>query len=57
MFLKCKSCGKTLTGVVYRVDKGSFGSREIDHFLEQFKFEERVGYFCSDCFKKHLARF
>jgi len=52
IYLKCCRCGKELTGAVYRVDKGSFGSREIDHFLEEFKFDKRVGYFCSDCFKK-----
>ena len=49
---KCDGCGVPLTEEVYRIDKGSFGIREIDHFLEDFKFDKHIGYFCSDCFKK-----
>ena len=54
MAIKCASCGKELVGDVYRVDKGSFGKREIDHFLENFKFKKRIGYFCSKCLAKGL---
>jgi len=46
---KCTHCGKELTGDVYRVDKGSFGDKLLSHFLEEFKFKERIGYFCSEC--------
>lgn len=46
---KCANCGEELLGDVYRVDKGSFGDRPIDHFLEDFKFDKRIGYFCSSC--------
>jgi len=46
---KCANCGKELLGAVYRVDKGSFGDRPIAHFLEDFKFDKRIGYFCLSC--------
>jgi len=51
LILKCSGCGRRLTGNVFRIDKGSFGNRPIDHFLEEFKFKERIGYFCERCFK------
>lgn len=47
--IRCANCGKELLGDVYRVDKGSFGDRPIDHFLQDFKFDKRIGYFCPDC--------
>ncbi len=46
-FAKCANCSKELLGDVYRVDQGSFGDRPLDHFLEDFKFWRRIGYFCS----------
>ena len=45
--MKCKNCGKELTGNAYRLDKGTFGVRAINHFLEEFKFKKHIGYFCS----------
>lgn len=56
-FLKrCSDCGKVLDGAVYRIDKGSFGDNPIDHFLEEFNFEERIGYFCSDCIRSDYLK-
>lgn len=47
IMIKCSGCGKELLGDVYRVDQGSFGDNPVGHFLEEFKFKERIGYFCS----------
>jgi len=56
IMIKCANCGKGLLGEVYRVDKGSFGDRPIDHFLEEFKLKERIGYFCSNCIKQGVEK-
>lgn len=53
LMLKCSGgCGRELTGVVYRVDKGRFGDSPVDHFTENFKFEKRVGFYCFNCYHK-----
>ena len=57
LILKCAHCGKELLGDVYRVDQGSFGEKSIGHFLEEFKFWRRIGYFCSiKCLLEKLKR-
>ena len=54
LIIKCSKCGKDLNKekVAYRVDKGSFGDNPIAHFLEDFKFDERIGFFCATCWNK-----
>ena len=57
LIMKCSHCGKELTGDVYRITKGFFGDKPIDHFLEEFKFKKHLGYFCSiKCLLEKLER-